>query len=142
MNQETFPCLCLSTRQTASALTSHYDRAFAETGLSTTQVALMINIRRKGQTNITELAQAVKLDKSTLTRTLAPLIRQGHINAERGVSRRETILTLTEQGQRAMDVAVPTWEATQADLIAFLGGEEKAWEFVETLLKLQELKEK
>lgn len=142
MNQETFPCLCLSTRQTASALTSHYDRAFAETGLSTTQAALVLNIHRMGQTNITELARTVKLDKSTLTRTLAPLLRQGYIHSETGERRRETILSLTELGQRTADLAEPLWEATQAELISFLGGEEKAWKFVETLLRLQELKEK
>lgn len=136
MKEKGLPCLCLSARQAAGALSKYYDNAFSELGLSVTQIALLRTIARKQETNITHLAQSMRLDKSTLTRTLAPLIAQGYICSERGSNRRETLLTLTELGNEAATKAEPLWENAQAEVIALLGGEEEAQEFAQKLLKL------
>lgn len=136
MKENALPCLCLSARQAAGALSKYYDNAFSELGLSVTQIALLRTIARKHETNITRLAQSMRLDKSTLTRTLMPLITRGYICSERGSNRRETRLTLTERGNETAARAEPLWENAQADVIALLGGEEKAQEFAQNLLKL------
>ena len=70
-------------------MTAYYDRNFAGMDISATQFSLMMNIKEIGKTNIKDLTNVVKLDKSTLTRTLAPLIEKGFIYSEQGKNRRE-----------------------------------------------------
>lgn len=140
MNQnQILPCLCQNTRRAANALTKYYDKAFADSEITTTQFALLKNIQRLGSTNITDLTQVVKLEKSTLTRTLAPLIDAEYIHSERGKNKREIILSLTEKGEEKVASALPAWQMMQAEITDFLGGEENAWDFISKLLKLQDL---
>lgn len=93
-------------------------------------------------TNITDLTRVVKLDKSTLTRTLAPLIETGYVHSKRGQNRREVLLSLTEKGQQKMAEAFLVWRKMQQEMIELLGGEQEAEKFVDTLIRLQELKQR
>lgn len=142
MDKGILPCVCMSARRAANALTFYYDRIFEPVGITVTQFSLMINIKSAGTTNITDLTRVVKLDKSTLTRTLAPLIDDGYVHSERGRNRREVILSLTEKGQEKMAEAFPVWREMQQEMTDLLGGEEEAKKFVDTLVRLQELKQK
>lgn len=142
MNKEFLPCICLNMRRAAGAVTSYYDKKMETLGISTTQFSMMINIKSEGKINVGALAKLLKLEKSTLTRTLAPLIDKGFIHSERGENRREVVLTLTDAGQRKMEEAFPLWCQLQAEMIDYLGGEAMAKAFVETLSKLQVLKER
>lgn len=140
MNQKTIPCVCMNARRAANALTHYYDKIFKTTEMTVSQYSLMVNISSARATNITELTRVVKLDKSTLTRTLAPLIDAGYIHSERGKNRREVILSLTEAGENKLKEARPFWEKAQGEMIELLGGEDEADKFVNTLIRLQELK--
>lgn len=142
MDKRFLPCVCMSARRAANALTFYYDRIFEPVGITVTQFSLMINIKSAGTTNITDLTRVVKLDKSTLTRTLAPLIDAGFVHSERGQNRREIILSLTGKGQQKMNEAFPIWRQMQQEMTELLGGEEEAEKFVDTLVRLQELKKK
>ena len=128
MEKNFLPCVCMSARRAANALTNYYDKMFDPLGITVTQFSLMINIKSAATTNITDLTRVVKLDKSTLTRTLAPLIETGYVHSERGQNRREVLLSLTEKGQQKM--------------IERLGGDDEAEKFVDTLIRLQELKQR
>ena len=128
MEKNFLPCVCMSARRAANALTNYYDKMFDPLGITVTQFSLMINIKSAATTNITDLTRVVKLDKSTLTRTLAPLIETGYVHSERGQNRREVLLSLTEKGQQKM--------------IELLGGDDEAEKFVDTLIRLQELKQR
>lgn len=141
MNKENLPCICLSMRRAASAATVFYDKKMEPLGISTTQFSMMINIKAEKVINMGSLAKLLKLEKSTLTRTLAPLIEKGYIHSERGENRREVLLSLTDKGMSKMDEAFPVWRGLQKEMTEFLGGEEEARAFVATLLKLQSLKE-
>lgn len=140
MSREFLPCVCLSARRAANALTAYYDKAFEDLGITTTQFSMMINIKSAGQIRIGDLAKTVKLEKSTLTRTLAPLIDAGYVHSQRGTNRREVMLSLTYKGKEIMSEAFPIWREKQKEMEDFLGGEKEAERFVNTLLKLQSLK--
>ena len=134
--------MCMSARRAANALTAYYDKMFGPLKITVTQFSLMINIKSAGTTNITDLTRVVKLDKSTLTRTLAPLVEAGYIYSERGQNRREVLLSLTEKGKQKMAEAFPIWRKMQQEMIELLGGEQEAEKFVDTLIRLQELKQR
>ena len=142
MDKKFLPCVCMSARRAANALTAYYDKMFGPLKITVTQFSLMINIKSAGTTNITDLTRVVKLDKSTLTRTLAPLVEAGYIYSERGQNRREVLLSLTEKGQQKMAEAFPLWRKMQQEMIELLGGEQEAEKFVDTLIRLQELKQR
>ena len=142
MEKKLFPCVCMSARKAANALTNYYDKMFDPLGITVTQFSLMINIKSAATTNITDLTRVVKLDKSTLTRTLAPLIETGYVHSERGQNRREVLLSLTEKGQQKMAEAFPVWRKMQQEMIELLGGDDEAEKFVDTLIRLQELKQR
>ena len=142
MDKKFLPCVCMSARRAANALTFYYDNMLEPAGITVNQFSLMINIKSAGTTNITDLTHVVKLDKSTLTRTLVPLIDEGYIHSERGKNRREVILSLTEKGQAKMAETFPLWRQMQQEMAELLGGEAEAEKFVDTLIRLQKLKQK
>ena len=141
MDKKFLPCLCINTRRAANAMTAYYDRNFAGMDISATQFSLMMNIKEIGKTNIKDLTNVVKLDKSTLTRTLAPLIEKGFIYSEQGKNRREGNIALTEDGIRKVDEVRPKWISLQKQVVDSLGGEDEAWDFMNKLIKLQEFKD-
>src|SRR4249919_2845813 len=70
-------CTCGRLRRAARALTQLYDDAMAPAGLRVTQFSLLRTLARRGSTRITELAAAVLLDRTALSRNLDPLAARG-----------------------------------------------------------------
>ncbi len=66
-------CYCVNVRRAALALTARYDEALAPHGLKVTQFSLLHAVKRRGHPNLTELAEATGLDRSTLGRNLRGL---------------------------------------------------------------------
>src|ERR1700740_3056057 len=70
-------CTCFRLRQVTRRVTQHFDRIVGDTGLKTTQYSLLSNLERLGPMRPGELARAMAMDPSTLTRNLQPLIKLG-----------------------------------------------------------------
>lgn len=72
-------CTNLKLRQLSRSVTRHYDAYVASTGLKNTQYSLLSHVVLLGPIRPSELAQRMRLDASTLTRNLQPLIAQGWV---------------------------------------------------------------
>ncbi|HEU0203650.1 MAG TPA: MarR family winged helix-turn-helix transcriptional regulator, partial [Burkholderiaceae bacterium] len=70
-------CTNLKLRQLSRVVTRHYDAYVAATGLKNTQYSLLSHVVLLGPIKPAELAQRMRLDASTLTRNLQPLLAQG-----------------------------------------------------------------
>ncbi len=73
-------------------------------GVTLAQCHVLLEIEELKQTKIIELTQRLKLDKSTLSRTIDGLVNIGlieRINASE--DRRINLLTLTDQGRKTVD---------------------------------------
>ncbi len=116
-------CACFNLRKAARAVTQLYDEALRSTGLRATQLALLMATRVRGPVTVKDLAKTIVTDRTTLTRNLRPLEKQGLIRIELGEDRRERIVTLTGRGQKAIADAIPLWEKTQAKVTRSLGAE-------------------
>lgn len=114
-------CHCINLRRSANALTAFYDRALSGAGLTVNQFSLLVNIGRSQPVSISALAAQVGLDRSTLARTLKPLLAEGLIadGAEAGERNRQ--LGLTAKGRARLKTALPNWEKAQRDVEAALG---------------------
>ena len=63
------------------------------------------------------------MDRTSLTRNLRPLLRDGYVEEDRGEDRRQRFLALTEAGRRIYREALPVWQAVQDRIEDRLGTE-------------------
>jgi DNA-binding MarR family transcriptional regulator len=109
-------CLCSNVRRAALALTSLYDGALAPHGLKVTQYALLRTVERHGEPNLTELARATGLDRSTLGRNLRVLADAGFVALSAGEDQRDRVVALTRLGRARVRAATAAWKKVQEDL--------------------------
>ena len=114
MNEARFVCACATARHVARTLTQLYDAALRDTGLEAPQFALLMAIDRIGPCNQAALGERYALDKTTVSRNLKWLQRQGWVDASIGKNRRERELTLTAEGRKRLAAARPKWRKAQA----------------------------
>ncbi|HLV99013.1 MAG TPA: MarR family winged helix-turn-helix transcriptional regulator [Ktedonobacterales bacterium] len=119
-------CLCYNVRKAARLVTQFYDTVMEPSGLLGTQFVLLRAIGRAGAATLTRLSQAIGMDRTTLTRNLRPLERQGFVEMDAGLDRRTHIVRLTEQGRQAMAAALPFWGQAQTALVSRFGQERSA----------------
>lgn len=72
---------------------------------------------------MTRLAKRGVMDRTTLTRNLKPLERQGLIRIGLGKDQRTRVVTITPEGQEVLAQALPLWKKAQARVIKELGPE-------------------
>jgi DNA-binding MarR family transcriptional regulator len=116
-------CLCANVRRAAQALTATYDAALAPHGLKVTQFALLCAVERHGDPNLTELALAMGLDRSTLGRNLRVLEGMRLVSLAPGTDQRDRVVSLTEAGRARVRSATGAWKKVQRDLSAALGAD-------------------
>jgi DNA-binding MarR family transcriptional regulator len=101
-------------------MTALYDRELAPTGLRLTQYSLLATLRRKARDEgvpVSDLASAMDMDRTTLTRNLRPLHDQGlvELSADPADARVRRAL-MTVKGNAAFVHAMPYWRIAQ-DLV-------------------------
>ena len=114
-------CICLSLRKSARAVSQLYDDALRPSGLRATQFSLLVATRMLAPVTVSGLAVALVIDRTTLTRNLRPLKREGLIRALPGRDRREREVALTAIGEEVLRKALPYWRGVQEQLTTELG---------------------
>lgn len=114
-------CACYNLRRAARAVTLLFDAHFEELGLKTTQYTVLAVLahRTDDPPTVTELARALVLEQSSLSRNLAVLERLGLVRLVAGEDRRERAVLLTRAGRTAVADGYPVWKRAQA---AIAGG--------------------
>jgi DNA-binding MarR family transcriptional regulator len=82
---------------------------------------------------VTQLAEELVMDRTTLARNLKPLESQGLLTIEAGTDRRRHLVRLTERGRQALARAQPYWEQAQHQVVTRLGHEQ--WHALRDSLK-------
>jgi DNA-binding MarR family transcriptional regulator len=118
--------MCGSFRRAARALTQLYEEALRPLGLRATQMTILQVLARVGEASQGQLGRILAMDSTTLTRTLAIMVREGWIAERRGDDRRERWLSLSKSGNRLLGRASPIWEKAQAQVRDRLG--DQAWQ--------------
>lgn len=114
-------CACTRVRRLDRALTQLYDDALAPSGLRVTQYALLSKLAALGPVPLTRIADELAVERTTLTRNLAPLQRDGLVRVAPGPDRRTRLADLTDLGRAALEQARPCWHEAQGRLAAGLG---------------------
>lgn len=116
-------CLCIDLRTAANTITSLYDDAIQQAGVSATQFNQIQLIRSLNGPTLKQLAQASHLDRSTLGRNVRVLENLGLLTMEVGPDARTKTLHLTRKGRETTRRAARLWSAVQAKLSDRLGAD-------------------
>lgn len=113
-------CACSHARMAARAVTRFYDEALRPSGLKATQFVLLAAIEAGDSVSITDLAEAVDLERTTLVRNLQLLGKEGLVSPLNGINGRRKP-ALTDQGRETLELALPLWRRAQDELEERLG---------------------
>jgi DNA-binding MarR family transcriptional regulator len=99
----------------------HYEAHVGPTGLKATQYSLLSFVVKLGPLRSGALAAAIKLDASTLSRNLQPLIDKGLVEVGVAEDQRSRIVAATLAGQALREEARHAWKRAQGALNQRLG---------------------
>ena len=119
-------CTNLKLRQLSRAVTRHYDAYVAPLGLKNTQYSLLSHVVKLGPLRPGDLARRMRLEASTLTRNLQPLLAQGWLTLGPGDDARSRLVDATEAGRAKRAEAQRAWKQAQIALNERLGVERVA----------------
>ena len=125
MKSESKPqsCTNLKLRQITRRVTQHYDAELLKTGLKTTQYSLLSYVVKLGPIRAVDLAVAMRMSTSTLSRNLQPLIANGWIEVNSGQDARSRLISVTDTGRSKRSEAQRKWRIAQEGINARLGME-------------------
>ncbi len=113
-------CTCGRLRMLARRLTRIYDAHLAGEDIKVTQYSLLVRISR-GEKTLSELALAMDMERTTLTRNLAPLEAQGWVKTRPGEDPRSCMVGITAAGKRKLEAVLPLWRRAQREVETVLG---------------------
>ena len=114
-------CTNFKLRQLLRRVSLVYDRAMAECGLKITQYSLLTHVEKLGPITQADLAKAMGMDSSTLSRNLRPLESAGWVAVHAGDDARSHALSLTTSGRKKRMQAQTLWKQAQLQLNETVG---------------------
>jgi DNA-binding MarR family transcriptional regulator len=116
-------CFCLASRQAARKITRLYDGVMRKSGVRSTQFTILSQLMLRGELPIGRLANLLGMERTTLTRNLAPLEERKWISIKTGDDPRSRMLAITASGRAAVRRGFPFWSQAQAEVGKLLGAE-------------------
>jgi len=122
-------CPGISARQASRALARIYDEALRPLGLQSSQLSVLVAVVMHGEqgASIGQLADALVMERTTVTRNLRPLERAGLLHIARsGRDARARVVLLTSAGERILNRAYPLWESATRRITDSVGRQQIA----------------
>jgi DNA-binding MarR family transcriptional regulator len=125
-------CLCIQARRAARSLTQLYGEHLAPSGLTPAQFGLLSLLDARPHLSQAEIAEALDLDQTTLSRNLALLVAARTIKRAQGrEDKRLATYVLTAAGAQKHRAALSGWLKAQQTMQQRLGSD---WEIAQALL--------
>src|ERR1700760_678085 len=95
---------CFAIRQAARYVSQIYDRHLANVGLTITQFSLLGRLKRTGPMTMKQMAEVMRMQRTTLVRTIQPLRRDGLVTSKAtGADARALLISLTAEGEQRLN---------------------------------------
>jgi len=106
------PALCpaFNIRAASRIITQLFDEILKPSGLQITQFAVLVGVFILDSPSISKLARGLVMDRTTLTRNLKPLEKEGLIKITSGEDKRTHFVKMTHKGKSALEKTLPYWE--------------------------------
>ena len=126
-------CACFDLRKATRAVSRMYDDFLRDEGLNITQFSVLRLICTEKALSISTLGRYMVMDRTSITRALAPLERDGLIKSRPGADKRIRMVSVTNKGRKLIEEAEPKWRQAQEALMETVG--ENRWHAMCTLLR-------
>lgn len=128
-------CVCFNLKKASRLVNGYYDAFLAEAGLSSTQFQILGAIGRHENLTISQMADLLLMDRTTLTRNLKPLERMKLVGTVATGDRRKRLVELTPKGWESLMKGIPQWERAQSSIVSRMGDDHRKlltylWRFV------------
>ena len=116
-------CLGVRVRTLNRAVTALYDEALRPHGLRVGQLNLLVAVARMGTARPGDLCRFLRMEKSTLSRDVELMRRNGWLEVDGSGDKRARPLRISVQGRALLEGVVPAWRQAQERAGAMLGVE-------------------
>ncbi|MBV1929599.1 MAG: MarR family winged helix-turn-helix transcriptional regulator [Gammaproteobacteria bacterium] len=106
-------CVAFNLRRATRSLSNMYEEIMRPSGLRVTQFSVLVAIQNTGPVAMSVLAKVLAMDRTTLTRNLKPLVRDGLLIITPGEDPRSRVVNLSEKGIEQLEEAIPLWQKAQ-----------------------------
>ncbi len=114
-------CLAVRVRLLGRAVTSLYDHALEEHGVSIAQINLMAALGKMGPCSPARIGEVLQLERSTVSRNLSLLIKHGWVEAVSANAKGVREVALTSSGRKKIEAVMPEWRRAQSEAADLLG---------------------
>jgi DNA-binding MarR family transcriptional regulator len=119
-------CVAFNLRRANRLVTQAFDDALRPSGLKITQFSLLTAAYLQKNQNLNKLARVMGMDRTTLSRNLRLMEKNGLVDLEKGQDKREVRVCVTQLGLDKFRRAAPLWYRVQTFFTKGLG--EEKWE--------------
>ena len=127
-------CAHANLKRAVRKVTQHFDEELVGSDLRISQFTLLVASSLLGPSPLTELAIQLDLDRTTLTRNLKPLEREGLIESlPSKTDARIRTVQITPLGEQKIAIAYPLWQKAQSKVTQTI--DNQAYAQLLTLLK-------
>lgn len=118
-------CTNLNIRRASRQIGQFFDDRMKQAEVSPNQYSLLVFIGKLAPAGISQIASAIGMDRTTLTRNLRILERDGLVEQVLADDARLRLYALTQEGKTVVFNARSQWEACQSEFLGRFG--EKRW---------------
>jgi len=132
------PCHCFNFRRAVNSVTNLYNDKISSSGLSASQFSILGSLQRLGTASVSGLSDEVGLERTTVVRSIKPLVNRGFIEDISEEGSRSKVLRLTDEGCKVLAEATERWREAQKELEMRLGKEniESLYEIISVIQRI------
>ncbi|MCU1320720.1 MAG: transcriptional regulator, MarR family [Acidobacteriaceae bacterium] len=110
------PCACATVRRASRLVTQLYGSHLRDHGLEASQLSILSFLNAQPGKSQVALASVLGFDKTTLSRNLKLLQKNGWVKSAKIEGQKELVLHLTRAGQRLVKSSHADWQKAQTQL--------------------------
>ena len=114
-------CIADKLRLLNRVITQLYDETLRPTGMTTSQMNILVVVAKYGEASPHQVGDWLHMEKSTLSRNVRRLQKNGWVTIAQSNKGRTHSLKLTSKGSRTLQKGLPLWESAQKEAEAILG---------------------
>lgn len=116
-------CIAYRVRVLNRVITNLYDTVLKPFGITVNQTTILARLTLVSKARPGAIGKALRMEKSTVSRNLERMRKNGWIEVAAGDSGTARVITVTPAGRRLLADLYPEWEKAQAAAARLLGAE-------------------